>query len=748
MGENDGMHIESDDAMEADGSGVTHANADAGEGSVQDGTEAACERHDDGKDATDSGDGDTVLSSDTAVDGADVSDVDATIADDGIAADESAGSSDADANGAGTTSEDNDETMGNPADSDTTDDTMEGAASVTEVTDSDDGTAAAPNGDEGIDAEHDRSADEPHDDGSDADDNAELADDDADAESAESDAEGTEPESDEDAADTGIEDTEPEPDESTTDTENAEPDESTDSTDADAAEEGNEPDDVTDKATIASDNNADSDSAGEDVAHDETDSDADDHEPPAPADEPEDAEPSSDSDSALPDGTEEGNEPDNAEHAEAENDAVAASEETPDEGAETPADVITATEEMPKPLKDHAESDEQGGTKSGKHRLSKKRKRIAIACGIAAAAVIAGCLYVGSVTADALEQVSADASQASLIDSTMSGLLDRTAPFSDLTDDNVMPDDGGDGGVLATFASARDSASAALSEETPSANGIAWYDMDGAKELRTQADSIVQDKTQAYHELHSAASAVTVSKYDREKQDAKDALQASSNSAQGVLDSTENEVHDNAIRQTLADAIDAGNALLGNDTLLSAGIYSSAQGKIDTASQAVSDDHAQWQKEKEEEEERQRQAAAAAAAAAAAERSYASKEAAESAAASSGGYAAQSSDGTWYVSYRGNDQEGTANSDGSVSEYRDGYYIAHRSGTNGQTIASKPSHVVVDGKSYHYVSSITVSDQSSLDDALAYARQNGGIGFQTCTIPTGGDIIVHYEPDN
>lgn len=377
-------------------------------------------------------------------------------------------------------------------------------------------------------------------------------------------------------------------------------------------------------------------------------------------------------------------------------------------------------------------------------RPGKRQRIVATACGIAAIAIAAGCLYVGHETASALSEVSSATSSAAITDSNANGVLERTASFSDLTDDDIMPDDGGDDGILAAYATARDAASTAVSEEMPGVDGIEWYNLDEARSARDDASRIAGEKHDALSTLRSAASAITTSRYERKCSDAKDALQASSDSAQDVLDSTEDEVHDNAIRQTLADAIDAGNALLGEDGLLSANAYSSAQGRIDDASQAVSDDHAQWQKEKEEEEERQRQAAAAAAAA----RAYASKEAAESAAASSGGHATQSSNGTWYVSYRGNDQEGTANADGSVSEYRNGYFIAHRHGPNGKIIATRPNSVVVDGKSYHYVSSIVVDDDSSFDDAYAYARQNGGIGFQTCTIPTGGDIIVHYEPDN
>ena len=374
---------------------------------------------------------------------------------------------------------------------------------------------------------------------------------------------------------------------------------------------------------------------------------------------------------------------------------------------------------------------------------SKRKRVIATVCGIAVAAITAGCLYVGSETASALSATSSAISSAAITDDHTNSVLERTASFADLTDEDIMPDDSGDNGILITYTAARDAAGTAVAEEMPSVDSIEWYELDEARATRDAAERIADEKHDALSALRSAASTITTSKYERQCSDAKEALQSSSDSAHGVLDSTEDEVHDNAIRQTLADAIDAGNALLGRDKLLSANVYSSAQGKIDDASQAVSDNHAQWQQEKEEEEERKRQAEAAAVAAAMA--SSSSQDATESSSSASGG---NSSDGAWYISYRGNDQEGTANADGSISEYREGCFIAHRSGPNGKIIATKPSRIVVDGKSYHYVCSTVVASDSAFADAYAYARQNGGIGLMTCTIPAGGDIIVHYEPDN
>lgn len=404
-----------------------------------------------------------------------------------------------------------------------------------------------------------------------------------------------------------------------------------------------------------------------------------------------------------------------------------------------------ATTETPAtPQKADDDADESAKDRDGTERRHVgKKKVVAIACGVAVAAIAAGCLYVGHETSVALSQASSAITQAKDTDSSMRGVLERTKSFSNLTDDNVMPDDGGKDGILPAYAKARKAASSIVTKKMPSIDGISWYELNDSRAVRDDAKAMAGKKRNALRTLRASVAKVTMSRHKRECTDAKNALKAASESAKKVLDGTEGQVHDNAIRQTLADAIGNGNKLLGKKDLLSASVYSSAQEQIDAASKAVSDDHAKWQKEKEASEaaERARKAAAA-------RKTYASRSAAAAAASSSGGQPVQSSDGTWYVTYRGNDVEGTANADGSVSEYCDGYFVAHRGTKNGNMIASKPRRVMVDGKSYHYVSSTIVDDDTDLDYALSYLRQNGGIGFQTCTIPSGRDILVHYEPDN
>lgn len=101
--------------------------------------------------------------------------------------------------------------------------------------------------------------------------------------------------------------------------------------------------------------------------------------------------------------------------------------------------------------------------------------------------------------------------------------------------------------------------------------------------------------------------------------------------------------------------------------------------------------------------------------------------------------------GAWYASYRGTDNRAYANADGSLSEWKDGYYIAHDWSANGQMIALKPGTVVIDGQTYRYESSQVVSPDTAWDQVDDYVYSGGGIGFQTCT-PDGNRLITHYVP--
>lgn len=99
---------------------------------------------------------------------------------------------------------------------------------------------------------------------------------------------------------------------------------------------------------------------------------------------------------------------------------------------------------------------------------------------------------------------------------------------------------------------------------------------------------------------------------------------------------------------------------------------------------------------------------------------------------------------TWYVNYYNHYGSSTANGE-DVTQWADGYFIAHSNTDNGRRIASKPVYVVVDGRRYRYISCQYVPRNSEYTEELkSWAHANGGIAFQTCA----GDsyLITHYEP--
>ena len=111
---------------------------------------------------------------------------------------------------------------------------------------------------------------------------------------------------------------------------------------------------------------------------------------------------------------------------------------------------------------------------------------------------------------------------------------------------------------------------------------------------------------------------------------------------------------------------------------------------------------------------------------------------------SKGSYGYYNNSGVWTPAYY-NDYYGEAASDGSMTQWADGYYVAHSWSSNGRAIASRPGQVYINGRYYRYVSSRVVPVGQEYDDELeAWVHQNGGIAFQTCV--SGGYLITHYEP--
>ena len=251
---------------------------------------------------------------------------------------------------------------------------------------------------------------------------------------------------------------------------------------------------------------------------------------------------------------------------------------------------------------------------------------------------------------------------------------------------------------------------------------FAYWDVEQSREDNEAKRSHMQEERRV---VADAIFDVETSERQRDVSDAHDALADAISSAEGSIDSVRGEVSDDATVAALEEQLQAAKAARDDDI---SGIRYTSQSECDAQVAAYDDARAALTDAQTE-----------------AEDSHADWQAAQRAAQRTGGHASQGSDGTWYVSYRGTDDPSSANADGSTSVWRDGYYIAHSWSSGGQMIASKPNTVVVDGRTYRYVSSITVPQSTAWDEVSGFVYANGGIGFQTC-VGGGNVIITHYEP--
>ena len=112
--------------------------------------------------------------------------------------------------------------------------------------------------------------------------------------------------------------------------------------------------------------------------------------------------------------------------------------------------------------------------------------------------------------------------------------------------------------------------------------------------------------------------------------------------------------------------------------------------------------------------------------------------------------ATEQSDNCWHIGYNYvvDDGASSAPADGSLSQWKPGYYIAHDWSANGKRIAAlgSGSKVEINGIYYQYVSQMSVELASTrYYDVINFANANNGIAFQTC-IGNGWAVIKHLEP--
>lgn len=231
-----------------------------------------------------------------------------------------------------------------------------------------------------------------------------------------------------------------------------------------------------------------------------------------------------------------------------------------------------------------------------------------------------------------------------------------------------------------------------------------------AETMRTAADTLDADQDAINQAMHR-----------KQVADARAALTDLVETMRTSLADSEGQVQDESTREALSTAIQNAESLLANESADDLTAYQSATDELNAAKASVDE-------------------------------SVAAKKAAEKAARKAEeerrarGSAAQDANATdtWHVTYYNAYGTDEADANGAVTQWADHYFIAHDWSSNGQRIMSKPAHVVVDGQTYHYVSSRVVTRDTTWSQIQGFAQANGGIAFQTCY--GANYLITHYEP--
>lgn len=231
-----------------------------------------------------------------------------------------------------------------------------------------------------------------------------------------------------------------------------------------------------------------------------------------------------------------------------------------------------------------------------------------------------------------------------------------------------------------------------------------------AETMQTDADTLDADRDAINQAMHR-----------KQVADARTALTDLVETMQTSLVDSEGQVQDESTREALSTAIQNAKALLADESADNLAAYQSTTDELNAAKASV-DESVAAKKAAEEavrkaEEERKARGSAA--------------------------QDANATD-TWHVTYYNAYGTEEADANGAVTQWADRYFIAHDWSSNGQRIMSKPAHVVVDGQTYHYVSSRVVTRDTTWPQIQGFAQANGGIAFQTCY--GANYLITHYEP--
>lgn len=233
---------------------------------------------------------------------------------------------------------------------------------------------------------------------------------------------------------------------------------------------------------------------------------------------------------------------------------------------------------------------------------------------------------------------------------------------------------------------------------------VSPFDYTTAEDSLNAKQEQLRDITEHGDIIREATDAYKKSVHDKQVSDARDALQKASDDAVAAADGLADQVMDKATVDKVRNVAQQSVSQMGDKDDLD--WFASQQDAIEQASADVSASHDAWQKEQERLKEEY----------------------------------------GWRPTIQVYEGMNIPYGGSTLYRWRSGYYLAHSTTAAGRMIASHPKRVTIGGKTYQYVSTKNVPYGAEADPALAYARQNGGIGFQTCNGDGATMQINHYEP--
>lgn len=283
-----------------------------------------------------------------------------------------------------------------------------------------------------------------------------------------------------------------------------------------------------------------------------------------------------------------------------------------------------------------------------------------------------------------------------------------------------------DTATLTTLASRLETSGLALEQGVDTNGGNTWFDWAGMEKRAERNNTLADNARDETHGLQTAMTDVNASIELKNRQDAFAELESATADARKVHDAYASQVMDADVANALESALATADERLATapEDATSVEFYTEVTTAVTDAKTAFDESHDAWV-------------------------TYQQRLAAQRAAvshASGGSYSTGS--GSWSPSYVTAYGSQTAIDAGNLVQYAPGYFAGHRHLAAGQSIASRPQYVTVNGQRYQYAGTINVDKyNTTMDYATSWAGTGqGNIAFQTCNNDGQTSQINKYVP--